>query len=82
VVRRYAVQMGGGLLAGVWNAVVTAGIARVSSFVLLALLAGVSTEIGEFVEQALLWVFAGYWLIAILRQQELADYMRKAGDRR
>ncbi len=71
VVRRYALTLRGGLLAGVWNAVVLAGIARTASFLFLALLLGRWPAIGHFTEQFLLWVFAGAWLVALMRQSAM-----------
>src|SRR5262249_20114419 len=70
-VRRYALQMGGGAVSRVWNAVVIAGIARDASFLALALLSSRWPSGAKFAEQWLLWTFAGCWLIAALRQQEV-----------
>src|SRR5262245_49789144 len=71
VVRRYAVQMGGGAVARIWNTVVVAGIARDASFLVLALLSRLSEPTARFGEQFLLWIFAGCWLIAAMQQQEV-----------
>jgi len=73
VVRRYAVQMGGGALAGVWNAVVVAGIAHAASFLLLGALSRTWQTGAEFFEQLSLFVFAGSFMLAILRQRELTQ---------
>src|SRR5215813_262806 len=62
VVRRYAVQMGGGAVSRIWNMAVLAGIARDASFLALALLS-LRWAIGaQFIEQYLLWTFSGCWL--------------------
>jgi hypothetical protein len=71
VVRRYAIQMGGGAVARVWNTVVAAGIARDASFLTLALLSRWWGAGATFTEQYLLWIFACCWLIAALRQREV-----------
>lgn len=71
VVRRYALQMGGGALAGAWNAVVVAGIAHAASFLALGLLGRRWNEGAEFLEQLCLWLFAGALLLAVLRQRAL-----------
>ena len=71
-VLRYVTQMGGGALARIWGAIGIAGVARATSFVLLALLSGQSDVLGDLAEQGLLWVFASCWLAAILWQRELA----------
>jgi hypothetical protein len=71
VVRRYALQMGGGAVARVWNMVVIAGIARDASFLVLAVLSRWWRPGAGFVEQYLLWVFACSWLLAALYQQEV-----------
>jgi hypothetical protein len=68
VVRRYALQMGGGAVARVWNMVVIAGVARDGSFLALALISSWSKLTAMFVEQYLLWIFAGCWLLAALLQ--------------
>jgi hypothetical protein len=78
VVRRYAVQMGGGAVARVWNTVVIAGIARDASFLALALLSQVWDPGARFAEQFLLWIFAGCWLLAAIYQQEVFVGFRKA----
>lgn len=70
-VRRYAVQMGGGAVAKVWNTVVVAGIARGASFLTLALLSQLWDLGARFFEQYLLVIFAGCWLLAALYQQEV-----------
>jgi hypothetical protein len=71
VVRRYALQMGGGAVARVWNGVVVAGIARDASFLALALITPWSEAGAQFVEQYLLWIFACCWLLAALYQKEI-----------
>jgi hypothetical protein len=71
VVRRYLLQMGGGAVARVWSAVVTAGIVRAASFLVLALFTSWSKPAAGFAEQYLLWIFASCWLIAALYQREL-----------
>lgn len=71
VVRRYALQMGGGAVARVWGMVVIAGVARDGSFLALALITNWSKSGAGFVEQYLLWVFAGCWLLAALHQREV-----------
>ncbi len=71
VVRRYALQMGGGAVARVWNTVFVAGIARDASFLALALMSGWSKAGAQFTEQYLLWIFTGCWLIAALYQREV-----------
>ncbi|HMG34821.1 MAG TPA: hypothetical protein VKM94_12870 [Blastocatellia bacterium] len=70
-IRRYALQMGGGAVSRVWTSVVIAGIARDASFLALALLSSRWPSGAKFAEQWLLWTFAGCWLIAALRQQEV-----------
>jgi hypothetical protein len=69
VVRRYALQMGGGAVAQVWNVVVIAGVVRDGSFLALALISIWSKAAAGFVEQYLLWIFAGCWLLAGLYQK-------------
>lgn len=71
VVRRYSLQMGGGLLAGVWNAIVWAGIASAASYLVLAVLSVHWAEGAEFYEQYFLWIYAGCWILGIFRQREL-----------
>jgi hypothetical protein len=71
VVRRYAIQMGRGAVARVWNAVFAAGIARDASFLALALLSSLWKPGAAFIEQYLLWVFSCCWLISALYQQEV-----------
>ncbi|MEW6207942.1 MAG: hypothetical protein AB1631_06215 [Acidobacteriota bacterium] len=71
VVRRYALQMGGGAVASVWNSVVAAGIARDASFLALALITPSSRGVAQFIEQYLLWIFACCWLMAALYQREV-----------
>lgn len=78
VVRRYAVQMGGGAVARVWNTVVIAGIARDASFLALALLSQVWDPGARFTEQFLLWIFAGCWLLAAIYQQEVLVGFRRS----
>lgn len=77
VVRRFAVQMGGGAVARVWNTVVVAGIARDASFLALALLSPVWDAGARFGEQYLLWIFAGCWLMAAVYQQEVLVGVRR-----
>jgi len=72
VVRRYAVQMGGGALAGIWSAVVVAGIAHAASFLMQGALSRTWQTGAEFFEQLFLFIFAGSFLLASLRQRELA----------
>jgi hypothetical protein len=76
VVRRYAIQMGGGAVSRVWNAVVAAGIARDASFLVLALLSSLWRPGAAFIEQFLLWIFSCCWLIATLLQQEVLPRAR------
>ena len=71
VVRRYALQMGGGAVAKVWNTVVVAGIARAASFLVLAMFLKSWRIEAQFAEQYLLWIFSWCWLIAALYQREL-----------
>jgi hypothetical protein len=71
IVRRYAIQMGGGAVARVWNTVVIAGTARAASFLVLALISKWWEPGAKFIEQYLLWVFACCWLIAALYQREI-----------
>ncbi|MGH9761364.1 MAG: hypothetical protein ACREDR_17995 [Blastocatellia bacterium] len=70
IIRRYALQMGGGTIARVWNNVAIAGIARDASFLVLAVLSNWWRPGAEFGEQYLLWVFSVLWLMAALYQQE------------
>ena len=78
VVRRYAIQMGGGAVARVWNTVVIAGTARAASFLVLALISKWWEPGAKFVEQYLLWVFACCWLLAALYQQEILPRVAKS----
>jgi hypothetical protein len=71
VVRRYAVQMGGGALAGIWSAVVVAGIAHAASFLMQGALSRTWQTGAEFFEQLFLFIFAGSFMLASLRQREL-----------
>jgi len=71
VVRRYAVQMGGGALAGVWSMLVLAGISHTASFVVFASLAVPWPGGADFFEQLFLWIFACAWLLALLRQRTM-----------
>jgi hypothetical protein len=71
IVRRYALQMGGGAVARVWNTVVVAGVARDGSFLALALISNWSTPAATFVEQYLLWIFACCWVLAARYQSEV-----------
>jgi hypothetical protein len=71
VIRRYSLQMGGGLLAGVWNAIVWAGIAAAASYLVLAVLSVHWASSAEFYEQYFLWIFAGCWMLGMFRQREL-----------
>ncbi|MEW6207944.1 MAG: hypothetical protein AB1631_06225 [Acidobacteriota bacterium] len=71
VIRRYALQMGGGAVARVWNTVAIAGIARDASFFALTLLTFWSGAAADFTDQYLLWIFACCWLMAALYQQEV-----------
>jgi hypothetical protein len=73
VVRRYALQMGGGAVARVWKTVVTSGIARDASFLVLALMLNWWKTGAQFLEQYLLWIFAYCWLIAAMYQQEVFE---------
>ncbi|MEW6127331.1 MAG: hypothetical protein AB1757_09845 [Acidobacteriota bacterium] len=68
MIRRYALQMGGGAVAKVWNMVVIAGVARDGSFLVLALISTWSKPAASFLEQYLLWIFAGCWLLAGMYQ--------------
>jgi hypothetical protein len=71
IVRRYALQMGGGAVAKVWNTVVIAGVARDGSFLALALISNWSKPGATFVEQYLLWIFACCWMLAARYQSEV-----------
>lgn len=71
VVRRYALQMGGGAVARVWNTVVVAGVSRDGSFLALALISNWSKPGATFVEQYLLWIFACCWMLAARYQSEV-----------
>lgn len=71
IIRRYAIQMGGGAVARVWNTVVIAGVARDGSFLALALISSWSKSGATFVEQYLLWIFACCWMLAALYQSEV-----------
>jgi len=75
VVRRYALQMGGGAVAKVWNTVVLAGIARAASFLVLALFLRNWKYEAQFLEQYLLWIFSWCWLVAALYQLEVFSYI-------
>ena len=75
VVRRFALQMGGGAVAKVWNTVVVAGIARAASFLVLAMFLKSWRIEAQFAEQYLLWIFAWCWLVAALYQRELLSYI-------
>jgi hypothetical protein len=75
VVRRYALQMGGGAVAKVWNTVVVAGISRAASFLVLALFLKKWRVEAQFAEQYLLWIFAWCWLVAALYQREVFRYI-------
>jgi hypothetical protein len=77
-VRRYAIQMGGGAVARVWNTVVIAGTARAASFLVLALISKWWEPGAKFIEQYLLWVFACCWLMAALYQQEILPRVTKS----
>lgn len=79
VVRRYAVQMGGGALAGVWNMLVLAGISHTASFVAFALLAALWPRGADVSEQFFLWIFACAWLLAVLRQRAMVAGVANAG---
>lgn len=70
---RLVMQMGGGMLSKVWGSASLAGIARTLSFLALAAISGASVTVGEFVEQSLLWLFAGGWLMAALSQRALLE---------
>jgi hypothetical protein len=78
VVRRFALQMGGGSVARVWNMVVIAGVARDGSFLALALISSWSKYIASFTEQYLLWIFAGSWLLAALYQSAVFSRATKS----
>jgi hypothetical protein len=71
VIRRFAVQMGGGAVSRVWSSVAAAGIARDASFLALALLSVWWRPGAEFLEQYLLWIFATLWLLTGIYQQEV-----------
>lgn len=71
VVRRYAMQMGGGAVARVWSTVVGAGTVRAASFLTLAVLSKWWPVGAGFLEQYLLWIFAGCWVMAALYQREV-----------
>jgi len=77
-VRRYAIQMGGGAVARVWNTVVIAGTARAASFLVLALISKWWEPGAKFIEQYMLWVFACCWLMAVLYQQEILPRVAKS----
>jgi hypothetical protein len=70
VIRRYALEMGGGAISRVWNTIAIAGIARDASFVAFAAILNWWRPGAGFAEQYLLWVFSGCWLMAALYQQE------------
>jgi hypothetical protein len=78
VVRRYALQMGGGAIAQVWNTVVIAGVVRDGSFLALALISIWSKTAAGFVEQYLLWIFAGCWMLAGLYQNAVISRATKS----
>ncbi|MBI3654672.1 MAG: hypothetical protein HY231_26875 [Acidobacteria bacterium] len=78
VVRRYALQMGGGQVAKVWSMVVIAGVARDGSFLTVALLSSWSKSVASFTEQYLLWIFACCWLLAALYQSEVFSRTTKS----
>jgi hypothetical protein len=71
IIHRYAIQMGSGAVAKVWNTVVIAGVARDGSFLALALISSWSKPDATFVEQYLLWVFACCWMQAAAYQSEV-----------
>jgi hypothetical protein len=75
VVRRYALQMGGGAVARVWTAVVLATAARVASFVSVAVVAQLlptgAIVASDFVEQYLITIFAACWVLAIVYQRDV-----------
>ena len=77
VIRRYAIQMGGGMVARLWNTVVAAGIARALSFLVLALMLKWWKAGAQFSEQYFLWIFAGCWLLAALFQREVLPPSKK-----
>ncbi len=76
-IRRYTIQMGGGMVARVWNTVVLAGTARALSFLVLSLMLRWWKPGAQFAEQYLLWIFAACWLIAALYQQEVLPRARE-----
>jgi hypothetical protein len=78
IVRRYALQMGGGAVAKVWNTVVVAGVARGGSFLALALISNWSKPGATFVEQYLLWIFACCWMLAARYQNEVFSRTTRA----
>jgi hypothetical protein len=76
VIWRYVRQMGGGVLARVWRAVVVAGLARAGSFVTLAIVSTWSLAWANLAEQVLLLAFAIAWIAAAGRQHAILDYVR------
>jgi hypothetical protein len=78
VVRRYVSQMGGGAVARVWNMAVIAGVARVASFLALALMSGWWRSGAGFMEQYLLWIFACCWLLAAIYQRKVLPQAAEA----
>jgi hypothetical protein len=73
IVRRYAVQLAGGLLGQVWSAVVVAGIAHAASFIVFAALSSRWPGVAELGEQLFLWIFAIAWLVALSCQNVLVE---------
>ena len=82
VIRRYALSMGGGAIARVWNTIAVGGIARVGSFVAFAAMLSWSRSGAQFAEQYLLWTFSCCWLLASLYQQEAPPRSGKTDERR
>lgn len=66
--------LGTGALAMVWRAVLIACTLRIASLLSTAILTRTApVGVDEFVEQALLWIFAGWWLVAALGQRTMFD---------
>ena len=78
MVRRYMSQMGGGAVARVWNMAVVAGVARVASFLALAVMSSWWRSGAGFFEQYLLWIFAWCWLMAAAYQLKVLPHASEA----
>ena len=71
-VRRFAADLGGGVLARMWTYVWIAGVAHAASFLVFAGLSLWWPPGADLFEQYLLWVYGACWLLATLRQRVLA----------